>query len=73
MPFTSLHRPRFPGLACAALCAVVLAGLYWAPDFTVAPKGTRVAWLLGLVAAGAGAYAATLVAMGWRLRELRGH
>jgi putative peptidoglycan lipid II flippase len=68
--------PRFTlrlVLACAALCAVVLAGLHWAPDFTVVPKWSRVGWLLGLVAAGAAAYGATLVAMGWRLRELRGH
>jgi putative peptidoglycan lipid II flippase len=60
-------------LACAALCAVVLAGLYWAPDFTAAPVAQRIAWLLGLVAAGVVAYGATLFAMGWRLRELRGH
>lgn len=60
-------------LACAALCAAVLAGLHWAPDFTAVPKWSRIAWLLGLVAAGAGAYGATLFAMGWRLRELRGH
>lgn len=60
-------------LACAALCAVVIAGLHWAPDFTAAPVAQRLAWLLGLVAAGVAAYGATLVAMGWRLRELRGH
>ena len=60
-------------LACAALCAVVIAGLHWAPDFTAAPVAQRIAWLLGLVAAGVAAYGATLVAMGWRLRELRGH
>jgi len=60
-------------LACAALCAVVLAGLHWAPDFTTAPVPQRVAWLLGLVGAGVAAYGAALVAMGWRLRELRGH
>jgi putative peptidoglycan lipid II flippase len=68
--------PRFTlrlVLACAALCATVLAGLHWAPDFTAAPVAQRIAWLLGLVAAGAGAYAATLFALGWRLRELRGH
>jgi hypothetical protein len=34
---------------------------------------SRIAWLLGLVAAGVVAYGATLFAMGWRLRELRGH
>jgi putative peptidoglycan lipid II flippase len=60
-------------LACATLCAVVLAGLHWAPDFTTAPVPQRVAWLLGLVGAGVAAYGAALVAMGWRLRELRGH
>jgi putative peptidoglycan lipid II flippase len=60
-------------LACAALCAVVLAGLYLAPDFTAMRLWSRIAWLLGLVAAGVVAYGATLFAMGWRLRELRGH
>ena len=60
-------------LACTALCVVVLVGLHWAPDFTVAPVPARVTWLLSLVAAGAIAYALTLVAMGWRLRELRDH
>ena len=60
-------------LACAALAVVVGLGLYVGPDFTTAPVPARLAWLFGLVAAGGGAYAAVLVAMGWRLRELREH
>jgi putative peptidoglycan lipid II flippase len=67
---------RFIGrlaVACVALCAAVLAGLHWAPDFTAAPVPQRVAWLLALVAAGAVAYTLALLAAGWRPRELRDH
>jgi putative peptidoglycan lipid II flippase len=60
-------------LACAAMAAVVGAGLSWLPDFTVLPKATRVAGLLGLVAAGAVTYGAVQVALGLRPRDLRGH
>jgi putative peptidoglycan lipid II flippase len=60
-------------LACAALCLVVGLGLYVGPDFTIAPVLLRFLWLFGLVGAGAAAYASVLVAMGWRLRELREH
>ncbi|HSR65627.1 MAG TPA: murein biosynthesis integral membrane protein MurJ [Xanthomonadaceae bacterium] len=60
-------------LACLALCVVVGLGLYVGPDFTTAPVMVRLAWLFGLVGAGGAAYAAVLVAMGWRLRELREH
>ncbi|MFL6593553.1 MAG: murein biosynthesis integral membrane protein MurJ [Luteimonas sp.] len=60
-------------LACAALCAVVGLGLRLGPDFTTAPVALRVVWLIGLVGAGGAAYAAVLVAMGWRIRELREH
>jgi putative peptidoglycan lipid II flippase len=61
------------GLASAALCAAVLLGKYLAPDFTTAPVLARIGWLLALVAAGGVAYAIALLAMGWRLRELREH
>jgi putative peptidoglycan lipid II flippase len=61
------------GLSCAALCVVVGLGLHVGPDFTTAPVPERLAWLFGLVAAGGAAYAAVMVAMGWRLRELREH
>jgi putative peptidoglycan lipid II flippase len=61
------------GLSCAALCVVVGLGLHAGPDFTTAPVPERLAWLFGLVGVGGAAYAAVLVAMGWRLRELREH
>jgi putative peptidoglycan lipid II flippase len=61
------------GLSCAALCVVVGLGLRVGPDFTTAPVPERLAWLFGLVGAGGAAYGAVLVAMGWRLRELREH
>ena len=60
-------------LSCAALAGVVAVGLYVGPDFTTAPVAERFVWLFGLVGAGGAAYAAVLVAMGWRLRELREH
>ncbi|WP_340650141.1 murein biosynthesis integral membrane protein MurJ [Pseudoxanthomonas winnipegensis] len=60
-------------LACAAMAAVVGAGLHWLPDFTVLPKLTRVLSLLGLVAAGGLTYGVVQVALGLRPRDLRGH
>jgi putative peptidoglycan lipid II flippase len=60
-------------LACAALAGVVGLGLYIGPDFTTARVPERFVWLFGLVGAGGLAYAAVLVALGWRLRELREH
>jgi putative peptidoglycan lipid II flippase len=60
-------------LACVALGAVVGLGLYVGPDFTTAPVLLRFLWLFGLVGAGGAAYAAVLVGMGWRMRELREH
>ncbi|MGH8032456.1 MAG: murein biosynthesis integral membrane protein MurJ [Luteimonas sp.] len=60
-------------VACALMCATVLAGLHWAPDFTRAPVVDRVVWLLSLVAGGAVAYVIGLFAMGLRLRDLREH
>ncbi len=60
-------------VACAALCTVVGLGLHVGPDFLTAPVIVRLVWLIGLVGAGAAAYAASLLAMGWRMRELREH
>ena len=60
-------------LACVALAVVVGLGLHVGPDFTTAPVMDRFVWLFGLVAAGGAAYAGVLVAMGWRVRELREH
>ena len=36
MPFTSLHRRRFTGLACAALCAAATP-FAWASDYPNKP------------------------------------
>jgi len=75
-----LHAPR-PGwlrfwlllaVACAAMAAVVVGLRAWIGDWTaIAGVLPRVAWLLAVIAAGAGAYVATLLAAGLRPRELR--
>ncbi len=59
--------------SCAAMTTAVLLGLHWAPDFTVVGLWQRIGWLLGLVAGGVLVYAAAMVAMGFRPRELREH
>lgn len=71
-PGWSLHLLRL-GVACAALAVVVLLGLHFAPDFTAVDKWQRVGWLSMLVAGGALAYAAALLALGFRPRDLRDH
>jgi len=60
------------GSACAAMAAVVLIELHWAPEFTSAGKWERGGWLALLVGSGVVAYAAALVALGFRPRHLRG-
>jgi putative peptidoglycan lipid II flippase len=59
-------------LSCAAMIAVLLLGRWLWPDWSTTTWWTRV-WHLGaLVAAGGGAYVATLFATGFRMRDLRG-
>ncbi|MHA6203990.1 murein biosynthesis integral membrane protein MurJ [Dyella soli] len=70
-PGWSRHMLRL-GLACAVMIVVLLLGMWIWPDWTDAPKWTRVWHLAVLVAAGGGAYVATLFAAGFRLRELHG-
>jgi putative peptidoglycan lipid II flippase len=60
-------------VACGAMTAVVVLGLRIAPDFTQAAVVARIVWLGALVAAGVGAYALAMLAMGFRPRELREH
>lgn len=62
------------GLACAALVAVVGVGLWFWPwqQWTHEPILVRVWKLILLVAAGGLAYAGTLFAAGFRMRDLRG-
>jgi putative peptidoglycan lipid II flippase len=61
------------GIANAAMAAVVAFGLWLAPEFTAVGAWTRVWWLAGLVAGGALAYALAMLALGFRLRDLREH
>jgi putative peptidoglycan lipid II flippase len=60
-------------VACVAMTLALLAGLHWAPDFTAVGLWSRVAWLAVLVAGGAAVYFAAMLAMGFRLRDLREH
>lgn len=59
--------------ACIAMSLVLLAGLYWMPDFTQATVLVRILNLSILVCAGMAIYAAVQFALGFRLRDLRGH
>ncbi len=57
--------------ACTVMVALVLAGLWLFPDWTV-DKYQRIGQLFALVAGGGLAYVAVLFAMGFRVRDLRG-
>ena len=61
------------GLACAAMVAVLGAGLVQWPDWSSWDAATRIWRLAVLVAAGAGSFLAVLFAAGFRLRDLRAH
>jgi putative peptidoglycan lipid II flippase len=74
------RRPGWGGyvvrlvLACVAMTVAVAAGLYWLPDFTqMADKWQRIGSLLMLVGIGVVAYAGSLLALGFRPRDLREH
>jgi putative peptidoglycan lipid II flippase len=57
--------------ACAALVAVLIAGVALWPDWSAWPALLRIERLLALIAAAAGVYAGVLFAAGLRLRDLR--
>jgi len=59
--------------ACAAMAAALLLGLHWAPDFTVVDTWSRIFWLGALVGGGVFVYLVTLLALGFRARDLREH
>ena len=54
----------------AAMAAAVWGGLQIAPDFTQTGWSSRIVWLIGLVVLGIAVYAAAMLAMGFRPREL---
>lgn len=59
-------------LACACLAAIVVGAQLWLGDFSALRLVERVAWLGGVIAAGAVGYALVLTISGFRWRELRG-
>jgi putative peptidoglycan lipid II flippase len=61
------------GAACSAMTLCLLAGLRWAPDFTTIPVGARILWLGVLVGGGVAVYGASMVALGFRLSDLKEH
>ena len=60
-------------LACSAMTLALLAGLRWAPDFTVIGLWPRIFWLAALVGGGAAVYFAAMLALGFRPSDLREH
>lgn len=57
-------------MACLAMIAALLLGLHLAPDFTKVELLSRILWLGALVAGGAAVYSLSMLALGFRLREL---
>jgi len=60
-------------VACVAMSAALWAGLSWAPDFTKIGQWARLGYLAVLVGGGGLVYAAALLALGFRPRDLREH
>jgi putative peptidoglycan lipid II flippase len=74
LPAEGWPRLLWQVAAAAAMMGLLLVAL--SPDlgdWLAAGRGGRVAWLGGLIAAGAACYFAVLLAFGVRLRDLRGH
>ena len=60
-------------VACTAMVAFLVAGLYFGPDFTAVPVASRIVWLGALVGGGALVYGAAMLAMGFRPGDLKEH
>jgi len=60
-------------VSCAGMVAVLLALLYWLPDFSPMGVWQRIGALALLVGGGGGTYLVLQVALGMRPRDLRGH
>jgi putative peptidoglycan lipid II flippase len=59
--------------ACTAMVVALLLCLHLGPDFTRAAVLPRIAWLGALVVGGGGVYGLTMLALGFRMRELHAH
>ncbi|MGH8173143.1 MAG: murein biosynthesis integral membrane protein MurJ [Rhodanobacteraceae bacterium] len=59
------------GVACAAMLAVILFGLWHWSDWSAWSAGTRIVRLAILISAAAGAFVGAMFACGFRLRDLR--
>lgn len=60
-------------LAAASMTGLLLLGLHWTPDFSTLTAWQRVLYLTALVAGGAAVYVSSLLALGFRPRDLRDH
>jgi putative peptidoglycan lipid II flippase len=60
-------------VACGAMTVALILGLRIAPDFTTVAVATRILWLGLLVGGGVAVYGAAMVAMGFRLSDLKEH
>ncbi|WP_295547592.1 murein biosynthesis integral membrane protein MurJ [uncultured Stenotrophomonas sp.] len=57
-------------ISCVLMGFVLLVGLAFAPDFTVATEWVRAGWLLGLVCCGVAVYVAVMFLFGFRFSDL---
>jgi putative peptidoglycan lipid II flippase len=71
-PGWTMHIVRLM-VACVAMVAVIVAGLWFWPDWSAVGTWLRVERLSMLIAAAGGAFLLALFACGFRLRELRAH
>ena len=71
-PGWTAHLVRL-GVSCAAMVAVIVAGLIVWPDWTAWSASLRVVRLAILIAGAGGVFVGVLFASGFRLRDLKAH
>jgi putative peptidoglycan lipid II flippase len=71
-PGWAKHLSRL-AIACVAMVAVLVAGLYVWPDWSEWSAWTRVVRLGVLIGAGGASFLVVLFALGFRMRDLRAH
>ena len=70
---SQLHGRTLRRFVCVSVAGFLLAGLHFAPEFTVAPPLVRIAWLAILVAGGGLVYGVAALALGFRPSDFREH